>query len=259
MLLSPDALANQTALVVGGSRNIGAAVAVALGNLGAQVGVFSRSKLTDCNSDIQALCQSARGSYFCLDVTDHQASRSALADLKQEMGPPSILVYCAVQRTSAAFLDITEAAWDSAFEVNVNAFRVLVSEVAPDMMANHYGRIVAMSGVTAHLGMAHQGVMASTKAALESLVRVCATELGPAGVTVNCISPGVVKTESNFASEEQALAITTHLLSLVSPSPLGRLGTADEVAGLAAFLCLPDSSYVTGQVIHANGGLYFGS
>ncbi len=252
-------LAHQTAVVVGGSRNIGASIAAQLARLGANVGVLSRSKLSDVDSTIHTLDRQERFSYYSVDVTDREASRAALGEIKQDMGSPSILVFCAVQRTSAGLLEITDAEWDSAFDLNVNAFRVLVAEIAPDMMANQYGRIVALSGDAAHLGLAHHGVTASTKAALESLVRVCATELGPFGITANCISPGIVKTERTFASEEQARAVTAQLESLVTPTPLGRLGTSEEVASLATFLCMPTSSYITGQTIHVNGGLYFGS
>jgi 3-oxoacyl-[acyl-carrier protein] reductase len=252
-------LANQTAVVVGGSRNIGASVAAQLARLGANVGILARSKLSDVDSTIQALNRQERITYYSVDVTDREASRAALTDLRQDMGSLSILVFCAVQRTSAGLLEITDADWDSAYELNVNAFRLLVTEIAPDMIANQFGRIVALSGDAAHLGLAHHGVTASTKAALESLVRVCATEFGPFGITANCISPGIVMTERIFTSEEQARAVTTQLESLVAPTPLGRLGTPEEVASLTTFLCLPESSYITGQVIHANGGLYFGS
>lgn len=252
-------LANQTAVIAGGSRNIGASIAVQLARHGAKTTVLARSHLTHADTEIQQLEQHEDISYISVDVTDREASRVALGEIKQDMGSPSILVFCAVQRTSAGLLEITDAEWDSAFDLNVNAFRVLVAEIAPDMMANQYGRIVALSGDAAHLGLAHHGVTASTKAALESLVRVCATELGPFGITANCISPGIVKTERTFASEEQARAVTAQLESLVTPTPLGRLGTPEEVASLATFLCMPTSSYITGQTIHVNGGLYFGS
>jgi 3-oxoacyl-[acyl-carrier protein] reductase len=243
-------LQNKVALVTGASRGIGRAIALELARQGAIV-LGTATSEAGAQSIGEALSQTgARGAGRVLDVRDPARCDALVASVQKEFGDILVLVNNAgIVRDNLA-LRMKDAEWDEVIETNMRpAFR-LARAVMRGMMKARWGRIINITSVVGASGNAGQANYAAAKAGVAGMTRSLARELGSRNITVNCVAPGFIDTDMTRAlSEEQRTA-------LVGQIPLGRLGKPDDIAAAVAFLASPAGDYVTGTVLHVNGGMF---
>ncbi|HET7731675.1 MAG TPA: 3-oxoacyl-ACP reductase FabG [Usitatibacter sp.] len=235
------------ALVTGGSGAIGAAICRHLARLGCEVIVHANAHL-DAAKDIAEEIAGAGGkaSAIAFDVADHEATRALLEPLV-ETAPIDILVNNAGIHDDAPFPGMSREQWHRVIDVSLHGFYNVTRPLAMPMVRARWGRIISITSVAAEIGNRGQANYAAAKGGLHSASRSLARELGSRGVTVNCVSPGIIATpmsEGAFTPERVA--------SLV---PLQRMGQPDDVAAAVAFLASDAASYITGQIIPVNGGM----
>jgi 3-oxoacyl-[acyl-carrier protein] reductase len=243
-------LAGKVALVTGASRGIGRAIALELAAAGATV-VGTATGETGAKSIGEAIAQAgAKGAGRVLDVRQAAQCDDLVASVQKEFGDILVLVNnAAVVRDNLA-LRMKDAEWDEVMETDLRSVFRLSRAVMRGMMKARWGRIVNITSVVGAAGNPGQANYAAAKAGVVGMTKSMARELGSRNITVNCVAPGFIDTDMTRAlSEEQRAA-------LLSQIPLGRLGQATEIAGAVAFLASPAGGYVTGSVLHVNGGMY---
>ena len=239
-------LDGQRVLVTGAARGIGAAVARRCALEGARVAVLDR--LVEPG---RALAAELGGEFVAVDLADPADCVAATGTAVQRLGGVDLLVNNAGILRFAALLDISAADWDEMFAVNARAMLLTIQVAARAMIAaGRPGRIVNLASMAAKSGGAGHAHYTASKAAVAALTRAAALELGPHGITVNCLCPGYVLTEMGAATRT-----TADVAAWSALSPLGRLGTEADVAGVVAFLAGPDGGYLTGQSINVTGGM----
>lgn len=232
-------------VVTGGARGIGGRIASTLAGEGASVVILDRL------ADEGAACASEIGGCFIeVDLADPADAERATADAVAELGGIDVLVNCAGIFSRTDLHELTIAEWDLLFAINVRAMLVTMQVASRSMIPARAGRIVNLASMAAKKGGAHEAAYAASKAAVVALTRSAAFEWGPHGITANSICPGYVLTEMGAGTRTTELVASWEALS-----PLGRLGTVDDVAGVALFLSLPESGYLTGQAINVTGGM----
>ncbi len=243
-------LQNKVALVTGASRGIGRAIALELSRQGAVV-VGTATSEAGAQAIGEALAQAgAKGAGRVLDVRDAAQCDALVASVQKEFGDILVLVNNAgIVRDNLA-LRMKDAEWDEVIETNLRpAFR-LARAVMRGMMKARWGRIINITSVVGASGNAGQANYAAAKAGVAGMTRSLAREVGSRNITVNCVAPGFIDTDMTRAlSDEQRGA-------LVGQIPLGRLGKPEDIAAAVAFLASPAGDYVTGTVLHVNGGMF---
>jgi 3-oxoacyl-[acyl-carrier protein] reductase len=237
-------LGNRVALVTGASRGIGRAIALALARAGADVAVHCRSRKDDA-ADVERAIRGLgrRAVVIVADLLDPDAAEPLVAQAAERLGPLEILVNNAAVAQPRSLDELTPADWDLHLAVNLTAPFRLMRAALPGMRARRWGRIVNISSVAAEIGGVVGPHYAASKAGLQGLTRAYAAQLAREGVTVNAIAPALIDTEM-IADNPRA---RPELL------PVGRFGTAGEVAAVA--LMLATNGFITGQTIQVNGGL----
>lgn len=238
------------ALVTGGSRGIGAACVRELAKAGYAV-VFLYHRSAD---KANALVSSLRGegcdvSAYPCDVADPAQVRQVMADILRSYHHMDVLVNCAGIAHIGLLTDMTEAEWDHLFAVNVRSAFSVTKAVLPGMISRQEGAIVNVSSMWGEVGASCEAAYSATKAALIGLTKALAKEVGPCGIRVNCVTPGVIDTDMNaqLTPEDRA--------ALADETPLGRIGQAEEVARTIRYLCGEGASFITGQILGVSGGL----
>jgi 3-oxoacyl-[acyl-carrier protein] reductase len=237
------------ALVTGASRGIGAAIADALADAGLRVAGTA-------TSEAGAAAISERlgdaGTGVVMDVSDEASVDAGLAAVADAVGDPLVVVNNAGITRDNLLLRMKPDEWDDVLATNVGGLYRLSRRVLRPMMKARFGRIVNLSSVIARMGNGGQTNYAASKAAIEGFTRSLAREVGSRGITVNAVAPGFIETEMTAAIDEAQRE------TLLAQVPLGRLGSAAEVAALVAFLASDGAGYITGETIAVNGGLYTG-
>lgn len=244
-------LEGKIAVVTGGGRGIGQAVSIRLAQLGAKVIVNYVSRPEPALAtvaQIEAAGGKARALQF--DVADFQAVQEALSAVATDEGRIDILVNNAGITRDGLLAKMKEEAWDTVLDTNLKGAFSCIKAVSRQMMKQRWGRIVNISSVIGFAGNAGQVNYAAAKAGLIGLTKSVARELASRGITVNAVAPGYIETEMTDGLSEEVTA------KIMAGIPLARLGKSDDVAAAVAYLVSEEASYVTGQCLHVNGGMY---
>lgn len=238
----------KTVLITGGSRGIGAAVVRAFTARGWAAAFFYRQ---DEAAAASIAAETGAIAVRC-DVSDPASVAQAVKDARICLGAPAFdcLVLNAGISSGGLFIDGDESQWRRAFDVNLGGIVNVTKEAVRPMISRKNGSIVMLSSVWGQTGASCESVYAASKAAVIGLAKSLAKELGPSGIRVNTVAPGVIDTDMN------ACYSRSDLEALAEDIPLGRLGAAEEVAKAICFLASEDASYITGQVLAVNGGFY---
>jgi len=227
-----------TVLITGGSRGIGAAAVAAFAQAGHKVWFFYEKE----HAAAQAVAQKTGAAGICCDVADGEAVRRAMA----AVGNVDILICNAGICHTGLLSSLTEAQWDRLFDVNVKGIYHCVNAAMPGFLQKQAGCIITVSSMWGQVGASCEAAYSATKGAVIALTKALAKELGPSGIRVNCVAPGVILTDMCAQVDGEILA------QMADEAPIGRNGTPEDVAN--AMLYLAQAEFVTGQVIPVNGG-----
>ena len=243
-------LKNKTALVTGGSRGIGRQTAINLAREGCYVIVNYSSSPDAAGETLKTIeDEGGSGEIMGFDVSDHEAVEKALTSVIEGKGI-DILVNNAGITRDKLFVRMGEKDWDEVLDTNLKGVFNCTKAVTRCMLQKRYGRIINITSVVGEMGNAGQINYSSAKAGIIGFTRSAAREFASRGVTVNAVSPGFVETDITAPIPEEMKK--AYLESI----PLGRYGTVEDIAGVVMFLASGAASYITGEVIRVNGGLY---
>lgn len=238
-------------LITGASRGIGAAVAELCAARGWDVALGCRTNLSLARELAQSLADRYGVKTLAVqaEVSDAAAVDAMFAAAEAALGPVDVLVNNAGIAQIGLFTDLSEADWDEVMDVNCKGVFLCCRRALPKMIAAHRGSIVNLSSMWGQVGASCEVAYSAAKAAVIGLTKALAKEVGPGGIRVNCVAPGVIATDMNAALTREDLA------ALEEETPLCRIGTAEEAARAVVWLAGEEASFVTGQVLAPNGGI----
>ena len=245
---------SRVAVVTGGSSGIGLGVARRFGAEGHRVALFDVNPATLETAAAELEAEGRKVLALEVDVADRPSVDAAVERVRAELGPVEILVTSAGIEAFTPVLDITAEQWDRIVAVNLTGTFACVQAVLPDMLAAGWERIVTISSSSAQSGAPNMAHYAASKGGVIGLTKALASELARSGITVNTIPPSLVDTP--MARHAEAAGDFPGVDVIAPMVPLGRAGTPDDIAGACSFLCSDDGSYITGQLIGVNGGMY---
>ncbi|MFT5976324.1 MAG: 3-oxoacyl-[acyl-carrier protein] reductase [Gammaproteobacteria bacterium] len=243
-------LTNQIALVTGASRGIGRAIAYALGNqqavvIGTATSEAGAQKISDGFKE-----NGIKGTGMVLNVADPDSVKACLKKIIEDYAAPDILVNNAGVTRDTLLMAMKDEQWDEIINTNLTSIFRMTKAVIRPMMKKRAGRIINISSVVGSTGNPGQTNYAAAKAGLVGFSKSLAREIGSRNITVNTVSPGFIDTDmTKELGDDQKKALTGQI-------PLGRLGSAEDIAAAVLFLASPSASYITGENIHVNGGMY---
>lgn len=234
----------KTVFITGGSRGIGAACVRAFAAAGWQVAFTYRVSRETAG----ALAEETGALALCADLHEEAAICRAAAEARGHFGAPDAVVCNAGIAEQKLFQDITDEDWHRMLDINLLGAVRTIRALLPDLLHRKSGSIVTVSSMWGQTGASCESHYAASKAALIGLTKSLAQELGPSGIRVNCVAPGVIDTEMNAMHSGETMQ------ELAGQTPLGRIGTAAEVADSVLYLCSDHASFITGQVLGVTGG-----
>lgn len=239
----------KTVIITGASRGIGAATARAFAQKGYRVAVCYHQHKEKAQEVAAEICGGGGTAHiFEVDVAQEASVSAMVQAVCERLGTPDVLVNNAGIAQQKLFTDLTKADWDAMFGASVFGTANCCKAVLPYFLRRHAGRIVNVSSMWGQVGASCEVHYSAAKAAVIGLTKALAQEEAPSGVTVNCVAPGVIDTDmlSSFTAQEKA--------QLAEQTPLGRLGTPEDIASAIVFLASDEASFITGQVLASNGG-----
>jgi 3-oxoacyl-[acyl-carrier protein] reductase len=237
-------------LVTGATRGIGKSIALTLGNVGATVIGTATSELGAENISKMLVDNEISGKGVVLNVTDNDQISNLVKSVNEELGPIDILINNAGITRDNILLRMKEDEWEDIINTNLSSIYKMSKSVLRGMIKKRSGRIISITSVVGAMGNAGQSNYGAAKAGIIGFTKSLAREVGVRGITVNAVAPGFIETDmtdSLLDDQKEALA---------GQIPMGRLGTTNEVAQAVLFLAGESGSYITGQTIHVNGGMY---
>lgn len=245
MLNTVNTLNGKIALVTGGSRGIGAAVALSLADAGADIAINFRTRSAEANEVCVAIRKSGRRALAIqADISKSDEVKRMVAQIERELGPVNVLVNNAGMARQLNLENIEEADWDEHINVNLKSAFLVTQAVLPQMRARRWGRIINISSVAAQTGGLVGPLYAASKAGMLGLTHSYAALLAKEGITANTVCPALVETEMLRANPRATSSVI----------PVGRFGTVDEIASVVRMIA--ENAYLTGQTINPNGGWY---
>lgn len=242
-------LQQMTVLITGGGRGIGAAIAKRFAAEGVNIVIhYLHSHETANETARTCMALGANVLTISADLRSKEQLERMREKLESHHMLPDILVNNGGISHYGMLMDVTEEEWDNVISVNLKGMFLCSQLFMPNMIAQRYGRIINVSSIWGMSGASCEVLYSTTKGGMNAFTKALAKELAPTGVTVNAVAPGAVETEmmDGFNAEEKA--------AIQQEIPVGRFGSTDEIASLVYFLALPESSYITGQIISPNGG-----
>jgi 3-oxoacyl-[acyl-carrier protein] reductase len=247
-------MAMPVALVTGGGRNIGRAIALSLAQAGHAVAVNVRHSVDEGQAVVDEIRAGGGQARLCVaDVAQRDAVGTMVAQIADHWGRLDVLVHNAAVRREARLEVLSAKDWHDTLAVVLDGAFFCTQAALPLLKASGRGAIITIGGLTAHTGAADRVHVVTAKAGLVGLTRALAHDLAPDGITVNCVSPGLIDTVRKAATTSASPHHHAHHQTL-----LGRRGSPWEVAQAVLYLAGPGARYITGQVLHANGGAYLG-
>lgn len=246
-------LMGQVALITGASRSpgLGISIAHALGARGATLMLTGGRNQTTLNANVDDLCaRGVRAAGIPADLTDFAQVQALVERTLEAFGRIDIMIHCASGRGAASIIDMTPELWTSIVRVNLDGAFHLTKAVAPHMIRAKRGRLVFMAGISGQTGDAERAHVVTAKGGIMAFVKGAASELGPHGITVNAVSPGIIDTPRSDGSG------IARRMQRAQEAPLRRLGSGADIANACAFLVSEQAGFITGQTISVNGGSY---
>jgi len=254
-MTSAAALSGRAAIVTGSARNIGRAIALELARAGAAVMVNARTSVMEAEAVAEDIRNAGgRAAVTMADITEPEAADRLIAAAVGTFGRLDILVNNASVRRNTDFASLHYAEWREVLAITLDAAYLCSHAALQHLISSGQGAIVNIGGLSAHTGSANRAHVIAAKAGVVGLTRALAHDLAPHGVTINCVVPGLIDT---VRQESTAGRGTPEHHARHAPL-VGRRGRPEEIAALVRFLCGPDARYITGQTIHASGGVFLG-
>jgi 3-oxoacyl-[acyl-carrier protein] reductase len=246
-------LEGRVAVVTGSGRRIGRAIAVELARRGASVVVNGKHDSAAAEGTAELVRAAGAQAHVCMaDITSEPDAKRLMDEAARVFGRLDILVNCAAVRRPVAFADMDLKEWREIMAVMLDGAFLCCHAALPHLARSGHGRIVNIGGVTSHIGAKGRAHVVAAKAGIVGLTKALALELGPMGITVNCLAPGLIEAEGDDD-------VSTNFRRSHTPPekiPLQRTGSPDDVAKAIAAICGDDLAYLTGQTIHLNGGIF---
>jgi 3-oxoacyl-[acyl-carrier protein] reductase len=244
-------LAGRVAIVTGAARNIGRTIALRLAADGATVVVNAVQDSTAADAVAHEISEAGgQAMAHVADVTDEEAVQKMVSMVVTAFGKVDIMVSNASVRGQVPVEEMTLEEWHRVLAVPLDGAFLLSKACIPHMKKNNWGRIVTLGGISAYIGTKNRAHLLAAKAGLVGFTRGIAAEVAEFGITCNVVSPGHIETDRPASAGVRP--------PLTVQPPISRFGSIDEVASMVRYLSLPEASYITGQTMHVNGGLYMG-
>jgi len=249
-MTSTRELSGKVALVTGGGKNIGRAIALDLAGAGAGIAIVTRADRAagEATAD-EARRLGVEAECYVADVTDETAVRQAVAEIGRRFGRLDVLVNNAAVRCEVPFAELSLVDWHAVLGVTLDGAFLCTREALPWLTASGTGSVVNIGGLTAYTGAVHRAHVVTAKAGLDGLTRALAVEFAPQSITVNLVAPGLIDTKRDGPSPHHHGKHETLV---------GRRGRPEEIAAAVRYLAGPHARFVTGQTLHVNGGAYLG-
>ncbi|HWG90014.1 MAG TPA: beta-ketoacyl-ACP reductase [Candidatus Thermoplasmatota archaeon] len=244
-------LAGRTALVTGGSRGIGRAIALAFGEAGANVAINYRSNKAEAAETLDRLVRmGVKCGAYPADIANHQDVVAMREEIRRDLGPVDVVVNNAGINRDKTFKRMDLESWEQVIDTNLTGTFNVTRVFLDDLIASGRGRVISISSIVGERGNFGQSNYAAAKAGILGFTKTLAVELARDRVTVNAIAPGFIETEMLAGVPEK---VRTRILEQI---PLGRFGRPEDVAAAAVFLASDGASFITGETLRVNGGQY---
>lgn len=244
-------LNDKTAVITGASRGIGLAIALKMAEKGANIAVIYASDEQAAEKAVESISQKGKfvKAYPC-DVSDYEAVKSLIEEILVDFGDIDILINNAGVTRDKLMVSMKQEDYDTVLDINLKGTFNMTKHSCMHFIKKRSGKIINISSISGLMGLPGQTNYSASKAGVIGLTKACAKEFSARGITCNAIAPGYIETEMTAQLSEE---IKKNYVSMI---PLKRMGTTDDVARLAIFLASEDASYITGEVIKVDGGLY---